>query len=180
MISETSDRIASAQASWRRERPELDTSPMGVIGRIHRIGDLLRAELIALYQRYGLGEGEFDVLATLRRSGAPYELTPGDIARHTIVTSGAVSKRVDRLQAAGLVTRRGAEHDRRIRVVALTSTGRQLIDEAFTAHLDNEHRLLETLSHDDRATLDTILQHWLTRLEPMHQQDSDETAPRAD
>jgi len=140
---------------------------MAVIGRIHRVGDLLRSELVALYTRYGLGEGDFDVLATLRRSGTPYELTPGDIALQTIVTSGAVSKRVDRLEAAGLVTRRGSEHDRRVRVVALTDAGKSLIDEAFTAHVENEHRLLEGLDPEDRAELERILREWLARLEPV-------------
>ena len=88
-------------AQWHRERPDLDVSPQGVIGRLHRLAARLTEELVAVYAEFGLGEGEFDVLATLRRSGAPYELTPGELAAGTMVTSGAVTKRVDRLVERG-------------------------------------------------------------------------------
>ena len=93
-----------------------------MIGRLHRLAARLTEELVAVYAEFGLGEGEFDVLATLRRAGAPYELTPGELAASTMVTSGAVTKRVDRLVERGLVTRRVGEHDARGRVIALTAT----------------------------------------------------------
>lgn len=159
------DHVDRIQAQWHRERPELDVSPVGVIGRLHRIGDRVRAELIALYERYGLGEGEFDVLATLRRTGAPFELTPGMLARHTMVTSGAVSKRLDRLEAAGLVQRRSSERDGRGRVVGLTDAGRELIDEVFAAHMRNEQRLLAGLDAAQRAQLESLLRTWMLALE---------------
>jgi DNA-binding MarR family transcriptional regulator len=159
------DRVARIQQQWREQRPDLDVSPQGVIGRLHRVGDLLREQLIAVYRQHGLGEGEFDVLAALRRAGAPYELAPGEIARHTMVTTGAVSKRLDRLEAAGLVVRHGNDGDGRGRVVALTDAGRRTIDEAFTAHIRNEQRLLAALSPDDRDRLEAILTTWLADLE---------------
>ncbi|MGW2378309.1 MULTISPECIES: MarR family winged helix-turn-helix transcriptional regulator [Kitasatospora] len=159
------DHVALIQAAWRRERPDLDVSPQGVIGRLHRLAARLTGELTLVYQRYGLSEGEFDVLAALRRAGAPYERAPGELAAHTMVTTGAMTKRIDRLERAGLVTRRHAEDDRRGRVVALTDAGLRLIDEAFTAHVRNEHRLLSHLSPGEAAALQTLLTTWQQRLD---------------
>ena len=147
-------------AQWRRERPDLDVSPQGVIGRLHRLAAALYEELDTVYSRFGVSDGEFDVLATLRRAGEPFELTPSQLAASTMVTSGAVSKRLDRLEAAGLVSRERSATDGRGRVVRLTSAGRELIDEAFTAHIANEHRLLEGLSAQDRARLEQLLVRW--------------------
>ena len=157
----SSDRVARAQQQWTRERPDLDSTPMLVIARLHRLAAHLTAELLPVYAQFGLGEGEFDVLATLRRTGEPYELAPGELARFTMVTTGAISKRLDRLEAAGLVSRRPSEADGRGRYVALTTAGRELIDEAYTAHLRNEARLVGALSPADRATLEGLLSQWL-------------------
>lgn len=161
MAEHAQDHVATIQAQWRRARPDLDVSPQGLIGRLHRLGDRLREELIAVYGEYGLGEGEFDVLATLRRAGAPYELAPTDLAQHTMVTTGAMTKRIDRLETSGLVIRRRSATDGRARAVRLTDEGRRLIDEAFTAHMRNEHRLISDLSPDDRRELETLLGRWL-------------------
>ncbi|WP_329000711.1 MarR family transcriptional regulator [Kribbella sp. NBC_00709] len=160
------DHVARIQAEWRVERPDVDTGPQGVIGRLHRIANQLTGELTLLYAQYGLSEGEFDVLAALRRAGSPYERAPGEIALHTMVTTGAVTKRVDRLESAGLVRRRRSDADGRGRVVRLTPAGRRLIDKAFTAHMANERRLLEPLTADQRAQLEGILTTWLAHLEP--------------
>jgi len=154
------DHVGRIMAQWHRERPDLDVSPQGVIGRLHRLAARLTEELVAVYAEFGLGEGEFDVLATLRRAGAPYELTPGELAAGTMVTSGAVTKRVDRLVERGLVTRRVGERDARGRVIALTADGRDLIDRAFEAHMANEHRLLAPLSQADRRDLERVLEAW--------------------
>ena len=154
------DHVGRIMAQWHRERPDLDVSPQGVIGRLHRLAARLTEELVAVYAEFGLGEGEFDVLATLRRAGAPYELTPGELAAGTMVTSGAVTKRVDRLVERGLVTRRVGERDARGRVIALTADGRDLIDRAFEAHMANEHRLLASLSEPDRRHLERVLEAW--------------------
>jgi DNA-binding MarR family transcriptional regulator len=158
------DHVARVMGQWRRERPDLDPSPQGVIGRLHRIGLRLTEELVAVYARHGLGEGEFDVLATLRRQGPPYALTPGDLAAQTMVTTGAVTKRVDRCVARGWVTREVSPDDGRGRVVALTAAGREVIDAAFTAHLANEHRLLGHFSEAERTTLEGLLAKWAAEL----------------
>jgi len=154
------DHVGRIMAQWAAERPDLDVSPQGIIGRLHRVAARLTEELVAVYAEFGLGEGEFDVLATLRRSGEPYELTPGELAASTMVTSGAVTKRVDRLVEQGLATRRVSDSDARGRVVALTAKGRDLIDRAFTAHMANEHRLLGSLGELERARLAHLLEAW--------------------
>lgn len=160
------DAVARIQDEWRRERPDLDVSPQGVIGRLHRVAARLTDELVAVYDAHGLGEGDFDVLATLRRAGEPYERTPSELAEHTMITTGGMSKRIDRLERAGLVARRASETDGRGRVVALTPHGRETIDSAFTDHIANERRLLDQLTSRDAAELERILTVWLGRLEP--------------
>lgn len=163
MEEEISDRVSRVQAEWRRERPDIDVSPQGIIGRLHRLAARLTDELTVVYERHGLGEGEFDVLATLRRSGAPFERAPGELAAHTMVTTGAMTKRVDRLVSAGLVERRADTVDGRRRIVGLTSRGLEVIDAAFTEHMQNEHRLVDELAASDRHALEVILTRWLAR-----------------
>ena len=148
------DRAAQIVEQWRVERPDLDPRPFLVIGRLHRVAAALTTELVRVYAEHGLGEGEFDVLATLRRQGGDCALTPSDLSEQTVVTSGAVTKRVDRLVTLGLVERRPSGTDGRSRLVALTPKGRDLIDRAFTAHMANEARLLEVLSPTERAGLE--------------------------
>src|SRR4051812_39622424 len=164
-MEEIVDRVAEIQAAWARERPDLDVRPQGVIGRLHRLAALLTAELELVYRRHGLSEGEFDVLAALRRAGAPFERAPGELARHTMVTTGAISKRLDRLERDGLVARRTDDRDGRGRVVGLTDAGRRVIDDAFTEHMANERRLLNALAPDVAATLEAILTRWLSQVE---------------
>lgn len=154
------DHVGRIMAQWKQQRPDLDVSPQGVIGRLHRLAIRLTEELVAVYGEYGLGEGEFDVLATLRRAGAPYELAPGDLARWTMVSSGAVTKRVDRCVEQGWVTRRVSDSDHRGRVVALTASGLEVIDRAFEAHMANEHRLVGMLDEMERARLAHLLEKW--------------------
>lgn len=160
------DRVARIQAEWRRERPELDVAPQGVFGRLARLAAAIEVELERVFQQHGLTSGEFDVLAALRRAGAPYERTPSALADSTMITAGGLTKRVDRLEAAGLVTRRTSPIDGRVRVVGLTDAGLALVDRAFTAHLANEHRLLEPLDARDRAELERLLRTWLDWLRP--------------
>jgi DNA-binding MarR family transcriptional regulator len=165
-VSEKPDRVARIQQEWRRERPDLDVSPQGVIGRLHRLAAILTDELVTVYERHGLSEGEFDVLAALRRAGAPYHRAPHELAEHTMVTTGAMTKRLDRLVAGGLVTRRPAGQDGRRRVVALTRKGLRVIDEAFTEHMANEHRLLHGLSARQVQQLESLLRTWIAPFEP--------------
>lgn len=159
------DAVATILEQWARERPDLDASPVGIIGRLSRISQRVTEELVALYRQYGLSEGEFDILATLRRHGVEHPPAPSALAELTMVTKGAVSKRLDALEAKGFVAREQHEHDGRGRVVRLTDAGRALIDEAMPAHLENEHRLLEPLSASDRAALEGILTRWALQLE---------------
>lgn len=161
----TPDRVDRIRAEWARERPDVDTSPMGVIGRLHRAANVLTEEITAVYRRHGLSEGEFDVLAALRRAGAPYRRAAGELADHTMVTSGAMTKRIDRLLAAGLVTRTRADADGRGRTIGLTDAGVALIDAVFTEHMANEHRLLELLPEDDAEALRRGLTAWLRHLD---------------
>lgn len=158
------DHAAKVVEQWRSERPDLDASPLLVIARIHRIAAALTPELVAVYARHGLGEGDFDVLATLRRQGPPYALTPGQLGERTMVTSGAVTKRVDRLESRGLVERRPSDSDGRSRTVALTPAGRGLIDVAMAEHLANEARLLSGLDPSDRDALGVLLGRLATSL----------------
>src|SRR6476469_4932341 len=134
---------------WAAVRPELDVSPVLVIGRLHRVALALTTELVKVYNAH--------VLATLRRTGEPYELTPTELMDQTMVTSGAVTKRLDRLEGAGLVERRVSDGDRRSRIVVLTEKGRELIDRAAPEHFANEARLLEPLTSSERATLARLL-----------------------
>lgn len=164
-MEQEQDHVGRIMAQWAVERPDLDVGPQGLIGRLHRLSARLTEELVAVYAEFGLGEGEFDVLATLRRAGAPYELTPGDLAASTMVSSGAITKRVDRCVERGLVTRRVGDRDARERVVALTAEGLDLIDRAFTAHMANEHRLVSSLGEIERARLAHLLQVWSRALD---------------
>ncbi len=160
------DRVSRIQAEWRTERPDLDVAPQGVFGRLARLAAAIEGELEAVFRQHGLTTGEFDVLAALRRAGAPYERTPSALADSTMVTAGGLTKRVDRLEARGLVTRRTAPLDGRGRVVALTDAGLALVERAFEAHLANEHRLLAPLDAADRAALERLLRTWLDWLRP--------------
>jgi DNA-binding MarR family transcriptional regulator len=154
------DHVGRILAQWHRERPDLDVSPMGVIGRLHRLARALDAELAPVFAAEGLRDGDFDVLAALRRTGEPYELSPGELVRTTMVTSGATSKRLDRLEAGGLVARRPDPDDARGRRVRLTAEGVATVDRLVAAHVGNEHRLLAGLDADDRAALAALLERW--------------------
>jgi DNA-binding MarR family transcriptional regulator len=165
IVKAMTDHVARIQQEWARERPDVDVGPQGVIGRLHRLAGFLTNELLVVYHQHGLGEGDFDVLAALRRAGSPYERAPGELAEHTMVTTGAMTKRVDRLERAGLVTRRTSEQDGRGRVVALTEAGRKLIDVAFTDHMRNERRLLDELTPQEAEQLERLIAKWLAQFE---------------
>jgi DNA-binding MarR family transcriptional regulator len=162
---EEHDAVDRILAQWARERPELDTGPMSVIGRLHRAAGLLESGLRPVFVEVGLGNGDFDVLASLRRAGSPHRLTPGELSASTLVTSGAVSKRIDRLEARGLVKRSVSAEDARGRVVELTTKGRELTDELVVRHWGNEDRLLSALDADERRQLAGLLRKLLLDLE---------------
>lgn len=158
------DHVDRIQEQWRRARPDLDPSPQGVIGRVHRLARALTAELVALYARYDLSEAEFDLLASLRRQGDPFALAAGDLASATMVTTGGLTKRVDRLVERGLVARSEEDADRRRRSIRLTPAGVALIDDAFAAHLANEQRLIDLISPAEAAALRDGSRAWLAAL----------------
>lgn len=164
-MADIDDQVARIQQAWRQERPDLDVTPIGTIGRLHRLALALTEELVGVYRRHGLSEGDFDVMAALRRSGAPYEASPTDLAASTMITSGGMSKRIDRLEGAGLVTRRVGSGDARGRVIALTAEGKALIDAAFADHVANEQRLLAMVPASERAALEATLAGWLAHFE---------------
>ena len=147
------DHVGRIQEAWRRERPDLDVRPQGTFGRLHRLAATLLDELAVVYREHGLGDGEFDVLASLRRAGEPFERAPGELAAHTMVTSGATTKRIDRLERQGYVTRRQSDLDGRGRIVALTPAGLELVDELLAVHLANEASILAPLTSTQRNEL---------------------------
>jgi DNA-binding MarR family transcriptional regulator len=142
---------------WRRERPDLDPSPIGVIGRISRLARELEQRLEPVYRAHGLEPGWHDVLATLRRTGPPYRLRPSEFSNALMLTSSGTTKRLDRLEQAGLITREPDPDDRRGTLIALTTAGRRLIDTVTAAHLENERRLLSALSDAERERLAGLL-----------------------
>lgn len=162
------DAVDRILRQWARERPDLDVSPMGVIGRISRIERLLDPRLVSVFRKFGLERWSFDVLATLRRSGSPYELTPTQLFSRLMLTSGAITYRIDELVKRGFVERTPDPEDRRGQRVRLTSLGRETIDEAVAAHVQNESRILECLSAKDRDSLASLLRQLLMGLEPGH------------
>src|SRR5579863_2394729 len=147
------DRVDDILGQWKRERPDLDTRAMGVIGRIQRAASALRPKLDETHEVSGLAGETFDVLASLRRSGAPYQLTPTQLYREMMLTSGAMTNRIDRLEEAGLVSRRPDPEDRRGTLVRLTTKGKALIDAATTKHVVNEQGLLGILSEREQQQL---------------------------
>ncbi len=159
------DHVARIIAQWGEQRPDLDVSPMGLIGRLHRLGARLHEELRPVFAEAGLGDGDFDVLAAMRRTGPEQALTPSELAATTMVTSGAITKRLDRLERAGLVSRTVSDTDGRSRRVALTSKGLRLVDRLVEKHVANEHRLVAGLSERDRVDLARLLQAWARSLD---------------
>jgi DNA-binding MarR family transcriptional regulator len=142
---------------WTRERPDLDVGPMAIIGRLGRLVRAFSREMDATFARHGLNQASFDLLATLRRSGPPYALSPGALMDATMVTSGTVTNRIDRLEQAGLVVRKPNPQDGRGFVVSLTPEGFHRIEAAVSDHVETQARLLAPLNTADRTALDALL-----------------------
>jgi DNA-binding MarR family transcriptional regulator len=155
------DHVDLILEQWRRELPALDPSPMGVIGRISRLAQLLQEQLEAVFAEYGLNGGEFDVLAALRRAGPPFRLTPSALAESLLVSSGGITKRLKSLEAAGLVRRSPSPTDRRSSLIQLTPRGRRLVETVVVAHVENEERLLAALDARHREQLAELLRRFL-------------------
>jgi DNA-binding MarR family transcriptional regulator len=155
------DEVDALLDAWRRERPDLDVAPMEVLSRISRLAHHLDRGRAAAFSAHGLEPWEFDVLAALRRSGAPYQLTPGQLLRETLVTSGTMTNRVDRLVARDLVNRDDHPGDRRGVLVRLTERGRETVDAALADLLGAERAMLEGLPPSDRDQLVETLRQLL-------------------
>lgn len=158
MSADDVDRIVDA---WQRERPDLDVEPLHVLSRISRLAKQHDRVRSSAFAEHGLDGWEFDVLAALRRAGDPYELTPGQLVAETLVTSGTMTTRVDRLIGRGLVLRRPDPRDRRGVLVQLTPSGRDVVDGALSTLLTHEQRLVAALSPKDRAVLPDMLRRLL-------------------
>lgn len=151
------DRAAKAAAEWRRERPDIDPFPMELLGRLGELVQVvMRDRLMPVFAAHGLQNGEFDVLATLRRSGTPFALTPTRLYEAAMLSSGAMTARIDRLERAGWVERRPHPTDRRGTLVALTQTGLALIDGMMVRHVENERAVLSGLSEAEQHQLNDL------------------------
>lgn len=159
------DSVDKIIAAWLRERPDVNPEAMGVVGRISRLSRLLEAEMEKDYGSFDLSGIEFDVLATLRRSASPYELTPTQLYRSSMLSSGAMTNRIDKLEVRGFVERRPDPADRRGTRVALTPDGRAKIDAALDSHVACEDLLLAALTRGERETLAALLRSLLLSLE---------------
>lgn len=158
------DSVDRVLEQWAAERPDVDASPMGVVGRVQRASRLLDRGLRDGFSAHGLALWEFDILATLRRSGPPYRLTAGELVASSMVTSGAITNRVDRLWQRRLVARDIDPDNRRSVLITLTEQGREVVDAALVDHVANESRLLSALSPEEQAQLAALLRKLLTDL----------------
>ncbi|MEH6378149.1 MarR family transcriptional regulator [Streptomyces sp. KLMMK] len=158
------DHVDRVLEQWAVQRPDLDVSPMAVLGRLKRLARLVDVETGRTFNAHGLDPASFDVLATLRRSAAPHRLTPAELMRSSMVTSGAITQRLDRLEARGLVSRRPSASDGRSVVVELTDEGRALVDETLPDHLATSEGLLAALTEEEREALAAGLRKLLESL----------------
>lgn len=165
MDEDKQDHVDRILAQWRRERPDLDVEPMGILGRLKRLGTHLGREVEAVLLKYGLSTSSFDVLATLRRSGAPHRLSPGELLEMTMVSSGTMTNRIDQLEKAGFVERIVNPDDRRSVLIALTDKGFATVEEAVGAHVANQQRLTRNLTAEDKAAFDRLLKKFLSDFE---------------
>jgi DNA-binding MarR family transcriptional regulator len=161
------DGVDAILQQWRRERPDLDTSPIGVIGRISRLAREIEQRLEPVYAASGLEPGWYDVLATLRRAGPPYRLRPTDFAASLMLTTSGTTKRLDRLEAAGHITREPDPGDRRGVLITLTPRGRRLVDKAAVKHMANEKRILSGLTPAEQRQLADLLRKLRLTLPPL-------------
>lgn len=159
------DHVDEILEQWKQQRPELDTSGMAIIGRLSRLDKQIRPRLETVFASHDLESWEFDVLATLLRSGPPHQLTPGQLLKSTMITSGAMTHRLDRLENRGLITRAKSPDDRRQVVVTLTAEGHVMIDRAVTDHAENERRIVAALSPTQQQQLLGLLRHLLTAVD---------------
>ncbi len=178
---DTRDAVDAITAQWNAERPDLDTLPMAVFGRIYRLSRLMGDRMEKEYQRYGIGRGEFDVLSTLRRSGEPYTLSPRQLSATLMLTTGGMTGRLDKLERAGLLERAPDPNDRRALRITLTARGFQVIEEAVGAGLALQKAALAGLDPRQAADLAGLLRLLMSSTENPPQetdQSTDQDAAR--
>jgi DNA-binding MarR family transcriptional regulator len=159
------DRADTAVEQWARERPDLPVLPMAVLGRLLDAAErVTRDHMSPLFAEAGLQPGEFDVLATLRRSGKPYMLSPTQLYEAAMISSGGMTNRIDRLERASLVERRPDPNDRRGKLIALTDAGKRVIDQTIGPHVANEERLLSVLTPAEQEKLNALLRKLIAGL----------------
>jgi DNA-binding MarR family transcriptional regulator len=158
------DRIDSLVAQWKRERPDLDPDAMAVVGRLLAVAALAGRRLDAFAAEHGFDRGQGDVLFALRRAGAPYRLSPSELAGALLVTSGTMTNRLDRLEQRGLIERLANPNDRRGLDVQLTPEGKRLVDDLVGRHVENEEQMLAPLSARERDQLVRITRKLLAHL----------------
>jgi DNA-binding MarR family transcriptional regulator len=161
------DSVDQISAQWRALHPELDVRAMATIGRLGRVCALGERLIEATLSEFELTIGDFDVLAALRRSGAPHRLTPTQLYKTLMITSGAMTNRLDRLESRGLLERIDDPLDRRGVLVCLSDQGRALLDRALEAHVQNETKLLSVLTRSEQASLDATLRKLLASFEQL-------------
>ncbi|WP_330473293.1 MarR family winged helix-turn-helix transcriptional regulator [Terrabacter sp. C0L_2] len=159
------DQVGRIIEAWQRERPDVDVSSIGIITPLWRLGALAAENRTRELAAHGLDQSHLDVLATLRRSGAPYRLTAGELSRRCRVTAGATTQRVQAMESLGLVERVREEPDRRTVHVQLTSEGLARLDEIFADVMAGDERLLAGLTPADRTSLERLLRGWLAGLD---------------
>lgn len=161
-VSELRDEVDDLVAGWRAERPDLDLEPLQVLSRLSRLSKHLDRARRAAFAAHGLEAWEFDVLSALRRQGQPYQLSPGALLRATLVTSGTMTNRIDRLAEAGHVARHPDPLDKRGVIVRLTDLGKTVVDSALTDLLEHERQMLSGIDSGQRAALASLLRILLT------------------
>ena len=160
-----SDDVDAIVEAWRRERPDLDVEPLHVFSRVSRLARLLDLDRTSAFARHELEGWEFDVLSALPRAGEPYQLSPGRLVQETLVTSGTMTNRIDRLATKGWVERLPSPTDRRGVIVRLTQEGQSAVDAAMADLLSREGELLDDMSTDERAALTRALKRLLAPFE---------------
>ncbi|SDQ90801.1 MarR family transcriptional regulator [Pseudovibrio sp. Tun.PSC04-5.I4] len=159
------DHVARVVRQWKKEVPDVDATPMHILARMMRINIMINKDISGNFGSFGLATGDFDVLATLRRSGEPFALRPTELSKSSMLTSGTMTSRLDKLEKMGLVCRKPNPEDRRALMIHLTEKGKSLVEQAAAKHFEMEAEMLAVLPPEDREMLEGILERWSRRLE---------------
>ncbi|KZL18277.1 HTH-type transcriptional regulator MhqR [Pseudovibrio axinellae] len=155
------DDIDKIKDQWFRQRPDLDTDPMALIGRLKRVARSLTQEMDKTFAKHGLSSADFDVLATLLRSGPPHALTPNQLLESMMITSGTMTNRINQLEKAGYIERVASKEDKRSVTVTLTKAGNDKINNAVTEHVLTQKRLVSPFSEQERDQLNSLLRKYI-------------------